>query len=106
MEVMRSVSRISSIVMAGGIVQMARMRRIVLLARRMNTHVKETVGFVTQYLTAVITRRTVQMAQMKKTALLASQETSIVGQICASLRLGAVMAKKTARMEVMNITAW
>ena len=85
---------------------MARMRRTVQLARRMSIHVKEIVGFATQYLTAVITKRTAQMARMKKTALLASQETSIVAQICVSLRLGAVMAKKTARMEVMNITAW
>lgn len=79
-----------------GIAHLAVMKKPAPSAQRESSHVKGLAGYVTQRLNDATTRSGVRMGQMKRTAMSASLETSTVGPTCASLRRGAVTARRTA----------
>lgn len=90
--------------MATGTAPGGEMRRTARCVRRESIPARVAVERVTRLLRGVTTRRSAPMAQMRKTALTASLETSTVEPTCASLRHGTVMGRRTVSTAVMKET--
>lgn len=100
----RAVILTWSAVMASGTALEGEMRKIALCARRASIPARVAAGYVTLPLRDVTTRRSAQMARMRKTASIVNPETSIAEPTCASLRHGGVTGRRTVWMAVMKET--
>ncbi len=100
----RAVTLSCSTAMVTGTALGGEMRRIARCVSRENIPARVAVGRVTQPPRGATTRRSAPTAQMRKTALTASLETSTVEPTCASSRRGAAMGRRTVSTAAMKET--
>lgn len=100
----RAVSQSCSAVMATGTAPGDEMRRTVRCVSQESIPARVAAEHVTRLLRGVTTRRSAPTAQMRKTALIASLETSTVEPTCASLRRGTAMGRRTVSTAAMRET--
>ncbi len=100
----RAVTLSCSTAMVTGTALGGEMRRTARCVSRENIPARVAVGRVTQPPRGATTRRSAPTAQMRKTALTASLETSTVEPTCASLRRGAAMGRRTVSTAAMKET--